>query len=1250
MGSAIVTQGDITFLANHDLTAQAASVTSAAGAITAAAGNDVTLSTATSTYQSEAYRKSKKSNGLSSSKKEAWDSVDRTTRTGSTFSGNSVDIVAGNNITLSGSNVVGDQNVTLSAANDITIEAAQNRSSETHIRKEKKSGLMGDVRSGVMIGSAQSRANLGVTETTAVSSGVFGENVVIDAGRDIAVTGSMALADQDLTLQAGRNITLDAAYERQDITQASSSSSSGFGVLPGLSGNFTVYGRFSAEQDGLDQGQRAVTSLLSANTGDLTLIAGSANSTDAAIVSQGADLLAGGRVSLEADRIALLPATNSSESRAHSESKSFSIGTRPAGVIGGLINQAAERALDAHEGTGNDRLDDALALKASYDAYKVFNPAQGAADETNPDAVKNPSEGAFGISISIGTSKSESDYQSAGAQALGTNIQAREIDLTARETDLHLQGAKLQAENISLSAKRDILLEAAANTASVKSSNESSGMSAGVTVTFGQQTGVSFQLGAQRAEGRANGSETIWDNTLITATDNLTVTSGNDTTLRGAQLAANQVTLDVGRDLTIETLQDRSHYESEQKSGGFGVNVCVPPLCYGLSSLTVNSASQEVKHDYQSAQGQSGIAAGSGGFDITVANHTELIGAAITSEAEAQKNRLTTGSLGYTDLTNTQTTEADADSWSLTGSFALGGKANQVEGQQVAAADAVIQGLNNVSPNWAGNRALDEAMPDNGDEQSRTLAVISPSVITITGTGNTERDAASQAAADELTQRDAATANEALTNTLTLQQTADLERQLARARQDDEAARLMAQTGQQLAGEIGTIAQNKINAILAQIEKATKDGDTERVAALNVQLAETKDKWGEGGLYRVALHTLAGALTGNLDGALGAGLSALAVPEIAEVIKQLDLPTEVKQVLIALSGTAIGAAVGGDQGATAGLNQTVNNYLRHAEATRLATLLDKKYSGQCDAACKQEIAELVALDQARDQELGNCAGIQSADCDRVRQDVRNAAAEYIRLNSPLKLFGEPITPEQKTRRLAEETMNGVFAAQAAGYVQSGLDSLVGLGNAALTGIQALIGDPEAQSKIKEGAGSAFVYITNPDNLPYLIGALTPDQRKQLAQAYERGDGATVGKMLGEQIANLPIGGGLGTIKKIDKAIDLVNTAKMAEKIPSKLVSSEKYVSSPKHDPVSGWGTPMDLPDSVAQEVLDRSTLVGKQRYGLQDGKVYEFQPDNAGGWHGYPIPGTQVPTSFLRDLRNSGQISNAQYNSLIKGK
>lgn len=73
----------------------------------------------------------------------------------------------------------------------------------------------------------------------------------------------------------------------------------------------------------------------------------------------------------------------------------------------------------------------------------------------------------------------------------------------------------------------------------------------------------------------------------------------------------------------------------------------------------------------------------------------------------------------------------------------------------------------------------------------------------------------------------------------------------------------------------------------------------------------------------------------------------------------------------------------------------------------------------------------------------------------------------------------------------------------------------------------------------------------------------------------------------------------------------------------------QYVPSPKHQ-IGGWGTLMELEDDVAQIVLDQGIQNGKQVYGYHQGQCYVFQPDNAGGYHGYPIDRNHVPATVLR--------------------
>lgn len=147
------------------------------------------------------------------------------------------------------------------------------------------------------------------------------------------------------------------------------------------------------------------------------------------------------------------------------------------------------------------------------------------------------------------------------------------------------------------------------------------------TFGFGEQNGISFQASASRSKGNADGSEVTHDNTVVTATGTLTLRSGADTNLRGAELAGDTVVADIGGDLNIQTLQDTSRYESDQKSSGMNVSVCIPPFCYGnVVTGSISMSKEQIDHDFQSAKAQSGIAAGSGGFDIAVAGNTEKLG------------------------------------------------------------------------------------------------------------------------------------------------------------------------------------------------------------------------------------------------------------------------------------------------------------------------------------------------------------------------------------------------------------------------------------------------------------------------------------------------------------------------------------------------------------------------------------------------------------------------------------------------
>ena len=71
-----------------------------------------------------------------------------------------------------------------------------------------------------------------------------------------------------------------------------------------------------------------------------------------------------------------------------------------------------------------------------------------------------------------------------------------------------------------------------------------------------------------------------------------------------------------------------------------------------------NASKSDVDSKYESVTDQSGIYAGKEGFDINVGENTDLKGGIISSEAEKDKNKISTGTLTYEDIKNKAEYEA----------------------------------------------------------------------------------------------------------------------------------------------------------------------------------------------------------------------------------------------------------------------------------------------------------------------------------------------------------------------------------------------------------------------------------------------------------------------------------------------------------------------------------------------------------------------------------------------------------------
>ncbi|MBJ7222384.1 MULTISPECIES: hemagglutinin repeat-containing protein [unclassified Brenneria] len=215
IGSEIAANGRIVLSAGQDLNATAASVTAQQG-LQAQAGNDITLTSGRSSYTLTEHSKQSSSGMLSSESRETHDSIDHQSAVGSTFSGETVALSAGNNLQLSGSAAAGTQDVLLSAGRDLRVTTAQESHRETHLKEEKKSGLMGSGGIGFSIGQASQKSTTDTDGNSEKASTVGSEkgNVTLQAGQALSVQGSDLIAGQDLRL-SGEAIAITAAEDRQ---------------------------------------------------------------------------------------------------------------------------------------------------------------------------------------------------------------------------------------------------------------------------------------------------------------------------------------------------------------------------------------------------------------------------------------------------------------------------------------------------------------------------------------------------------------------------------------------------------------------------------------------------------------------------------------------------------------------------------------------------------------------------------------------------------------------------------------------------------------------------------------------------------------------------------------------------------------------------------------------------------------------------------------------------------------------------
>ncbi|MEN4932549.1 hemagglutinin repeat-containing protein [Pantoea agglomerans] len=973
----------VTLVAGNNLLAEGAQVDSAEGRIGVSAQN-VTIKDARASLLDQDSENKREGNSRTHREEESV----RESSTGSTFSGQQGVTVIGRegDVTVIGSTLHSEQGaVGLQAKQDVVLNTATERESLYSEERSENKGLLNKSSSHSVTRDVATREK---------GSLLSGESVTVIAGRDLTVTGSAVAADQDVNLRAGRDVEIGAATETDSHYQLKEKKKSGLMSSGGI--GFTIgkqSTRHEIDEKGTTQSQSVST--VGSSQGSVDITAGNR------LHVGGADLVAGQDLNLTGDSVTIDPGFDSRSRKETFEQKQSGLSIALSGTAGSALNTAVSSAQQARK-SGDGRVSALQNTQAALNGVQAAQAAQmdglntaaanahNAAGDLKPgqDGYQAGSTNTIGVSASYGSQSSKSETRTESSQSKGSTLTAgRNLTVTAtgkngraQSGDISITGSQLKAGgDMGLDASRDILLQSAQNTQSTESTSSSKGGSVGVGIGVGSGGyGISVSASVNAAKGSEKGNGLTHGETTLDAGNRLSLTSGRDTTLTGAQASGESVKVDAGRNLTLTSEQDSDRYDSKQQSASAGGSFTFGSM---TGSANVNVSRDKMHSTWQSVAEQTGIFAGKGGFDVTVGEHTQLNGAVISSTASADKNRLDTGTLGFGNIENHAEYEVEHQSAGMSTGGGIGG---QFAGNM---ANGMLAGLN-----------------DSGSADSTTKSAVSEGTIVIRDKEQQTQDVADLS-------RDVANANPGLDVIF------DKEKEQNRLK----AAQLIGEIGAQ-AGDIartqGQIAGMKAKAdpaaLAAAREELVKKGKLNPTAdEIAKQAYDTAMKpFGTGSSLQQGISAVTAAVQGLSGGNVAQAISGASAPYLAEKIHELTTDANGKvnvqanlmahAVLGAVTSYAAGnAALAGASGAMMGeyiaqqLYPGVKRSDLSEEQRQTISALGTLAAGLAGGVVGDSTADAVAGAQAGKTSLENNALSDIAQAQSEGKTPEQKAGEYV---------------------------------------------------------------------------------------------------------------------------------------------------------------------------------------------------------------------------------------------------------------
>ena len=628
LGTAILSDSNVTLRAGNDVNIRNGIVNSEHGVTSVEAGNDVTITNGKSYSRDEYGLKYKEKSLLSRTTNIIRTDHERTGVLSSTIGGDTINVKANRNVSVTGSNILGTKDVSVSAGNDVRTDSDEETQRDDVYQYSKKSGLMG-AGIGFTIGSKKVTDTLDENSKTNVNTLIGSANgkVSIDANNKAHLTSTDLIGKDDIEVSAS-DITLDGKHDTIASKQVHEEKQSGLTVSLGGS----------------------IASALTTARG----LQRKANSRDDKRLGTLESLEAGKELKKGYSKIQEYK--NFTPDFVREEAKKT--------IASGILKEQKVKEIDSllqnnnlSDKTRNELVKERnrLSKEAKYEQAKGNNDL----NDINKDQKqykenkRAKKDGLANIHVSVGSSKSRSESRLesskyAGGHILSDNgIKLVTKPTTADSGDILAIGETIRGESVELDASRNLSLQAGTNTTTITDKYDNKGWSIGANLSVNGGGLLGIDANYNKANENGTTVKTTHSGTVVQGNKVIT-NSGADTNIVGSKVYGDSIQSQIGGNLTIKSLQDSETYRGEKKNVGFSISTNGTQL----GGVSAEYSKGKMTSDYTSVTEQAGLYAGAEGFDITTKGNTTLEGAVIDSKAKADKNKLSTNSLTVKDIKN----------------------------------------------------------------------------------------------------------------------------------------------------------------------------------------------------------------------------------------------------------------------------------------------------------------------------------------------------------------------------------------------------------------------------------------------------------------------------------------------------------------------------------------------------------------------------------------------------------------------